>query len=61
MHHHGWNRSDLFTDPEHLLLDDEDKRLVVVRVEVAHLDAGLLLLADALALAVQQLDLHVRV
>ncbi len=47
------------TDPKHLLLDNEDERLIVVRVEVAHLDRGLLLLADALALAVQEFDLHI--
>lgn len=45
--------------PELLLLHDEYERLVVVGVEVAHLDGGLLLLADALSLPVQQLDLHV--
>ncbi len=47
------------TDPELLLLNDEDERLIVVRVEVAHLDGGLLLLADALPLAIKQLNLDV--
>ena len=45
--------------PELLLLHEEDKRLIKVGVEVAHLDGGLLLLADPLTLPVQQLYLHV--
>ena len=43
------------------LLNDKYKRFVVVRVEVGVLDRCLLLLADPLALRVEQLDLHVGV
>ena len=47
--------------PELLLFYDEDKALIVVRVEVAHLHRRLLLLPDSLPLPVQQLDLNVRI
>ena len=47
--------------PELLLFDNEDKALIIVGVEVAHLHRRLLLLSDPLALSVQQLDLYVRI
>ena len=47
--------------PELLLFYDEDKALIVVRVEVAHLHRRLLLLPNPLSLPVQQLDLNVRI
>ena len=47
--------------PELLLFYDEDKALIVVGVEVAHLHRRLLLLPDSLPLPVQQLDLNVRI
>ena len=47
--------------PELLLFYDEDKALIVVGVEVAHLHRRLLLLPDSLPLPIQQLDLNVRI
>lgn len=47
--------------PELLLFYDEDKALIVVGVEVAHLHRRLLLLPNPLSLPVQQLDLNVRI
>ena len=42
---------DVEEDPLHVhLVDDEDEGLVPVGIQVARLDRGLLLLADALAL-----------
>ena len=42
---------DIEHNPLHVhLVDEEDERLVPIRVQVARLDARLLLLADALAL-----------
>ena len=49
------------TDPELLLLHNEDKGLIVVRVQVAHFDRRLLFLADPLPLSVQKFDLDVRI
>ena len=43
------------------LLDDKDKGFVVVGVQVGSLHRGLLLLANALPLGVQELDLDVGV
>ena len=42
--------------PELLLFYDEDKALIVVGVEVAHLHRRLLLLADAFALEIGQIN-----
>ena len=47
--------------PELLLFDNEDKALIIVGVEVAHLHRRLLLLPNPLPLSVQQLDLYVRI
>ena len=47
--------------PQHFLLNNEHERLIVVGIEIAHFDRRFLLLSYALALAVQQLDLDVRV
>ena len=47
--------------PELLLFDNEDKALIIVGVEVAHLHRRLLLFPDPLPLSVQQLDLYVRI
>ena len=47
--------------PQLLLLHNENKRLIVVGIQISHLDRCLLLLANPLALSVQELDLHVRI
>ena len=44
-----------------MLLHHENKRFVVVRVQVGHLHARLLLLSDPLPLGVEELDLDVGV
>ena len=53
---------DIQSDSLHLhLLDDKDKGFVPVGIQVAALDAGLLLLSNPLLLLVKQLELDIRV
>ena len=47
------------THPELLLFYDKYKALIVVRIQISHLDAGLLLLPYSLAATVQQLQLDI--
>ena len=58
----GGAHRDVQGHPLHVhLLDDEDKGLVPVRVKVATLHAGLLLLSNSFVLSVEQLQFNVRV
>ena len=49
----------LSTYPELLLLNYKNKAFIIIRVEVPHLHARLLLLPDPLPSPVKQLDLYV--
>lgn len=45
--------------PELFLFDEKDKTLIVVGIQVAHLDRSFLLFANPLSFTVQQFDLHI--